>query len=219
MKSEALLGEYNMDEDALIEPMDLQYKRNNRGKGTRRAIKILSTAMIALLATWGAIDLTMQIYHLATPARSPITPTAILPNDYETCGDTPEEAITRGCEFDYMLPGWVHPEYIDTEVTEAFLSIGPDDGNWLYYDDANGTSRISPEILPMLWKKRRFHGTHEWHVMHCVYLWWKEYRSFTRQKSKLNMMSSEKHILHCAKFIQRRVDFDLIDSSFLGKEG
>ncbi|KAL6702399.1 hypothetical protein ACN47E_002192 [Coniothyrium glycines] len=216
--SEALLSEYDMDEDAFTKAMDLQYTRNNSRRGTRRAIKILSTAMIALLATWGAIDLTMQIYHRATPARSLNPPTVSLPNDY-FCGDTPEEAIARGCEYDYMLPGFVHTDYIDAEVTEAFLSIGPDNGNWRYYDDANGTSTISPEILPSLWKIKRFHGTHEWHVMHCVYLWWKEFRSFTRQKSKLNMVSSEEHILHCARFIQRRTDFDSIDSSFLGKEG
>jgi hypothetical protein len=209
VNSEALLSEYNMEEDTFPKATDLQFKRRNSGRGTR-PIKILSVVLIALLATWGAIDLTRQIYRLATPARA-------LQDDYKYCGDTPEEAMSMGCEFDYLLPGWVHPEYMDAEVTEAFVSIGPDNGNWIYYDDANGTSRVPPELLPGMWKKKRFHGTHEWHVMHCVYMWWKEYRAFTRQKSKLNMVSNEEHVLHCARFIQRRVDFDKIDSSFLGK--
>ncbi|KAK8097636.1 uncharacterized protein PG998_013122 [Apiospora kogelbergensis] len=58
------------------------------------------------------------------------------------CGNTPSEAIARGCHFDMVATAWLPPRCIDTELMEEFLSEHP----WRFYADQQGRSgcRMTP---------------------------------------------------------------------------
>jgi hypothetical protein len=86
---------------------------------------------------------------------------------YHHCGNSPEEAKTRGCVWDLMSYSWVHPAcYNKAESDEWIANYGP----WDWYPQRNSTKSevLKDEVLPyspLVWTQQGYH------VVHCLYIW------------------------------------------------
>lgn len=84
------------------------------------------------------------------------------------CGTTPEEAQERGCFWDIMSFGWVHPDCYDkTESDKWIAQYGP----WEWHMGTEGTSEVgrplSEEELPYTPVVMTTQG---YHIQHCLYV-------------------------------------------------
>lgn len=52
---------------------------------------------------------------------------------------------------------------------------------------------------------QRFHMSYDWHVVHCVYYWIKQYHTRTNGKIVEPRSDSEGHIRHCGNVIRNKV--------------
>lgn len=95
----------------------------------------------------------------------------------EHCGISAQEAIDRGCLWDIMSFGWIHPSCYDKEESDRWAAkYGPFE--W-YVDDGqpvdekeqplNGTltQPLSLDEIPF---SQAVWTTQGYHVMHCLYL-------------------------------------------------
>ncbi|TVY17591.1 hypothetical protein LARI1_G005526 [Lachnellula arida] len=85
-------------------------------------------------------------------------------------GTTVAEALSRGCVFTPLALGWLPPQCLDMELSDEFDKLGPlPGGEWPYWGDLNGTTRITREEMGLLANVGGlFYTTQEWHVMHCM---------------------------------------------------
>lgn len=98
-----------------------------------------------------------------------------------SCGNSVEEAksMLYSCKYDSVAAAWLPPACRDDENTAEFDLSGPEpDGSWPYYADWNKTQRITREEVGELAdvKGANFYTVHEWHVMHCTFIWRKQWR-------------------------------------------
>ncbi|KAH8648272.1 hypothetical protein BGZ60DRAFT_534953 [Tricladium varicosporioides] len=91
------------------------------------------------------------------------------------CGTNPQEAQARGCLWDIMSFGWVHPSCWDpAESARMEAKYGP----WEWYTDKpfNITDQV-PDVtgqVPLKMEELPFEPivwtTHGYHVQHCLYI-------------------------------------------------
>jgi hypothetical protein len=124
------------------------------------------------------------------------------------CGGSVAEALSLRCKYDSLAAAWLPPHCRDEELTAEFETYGPGpNGNWIYWADTNHTQVLSvPEIAALADDSdARFHMSWEWHVVHCIFYWRKQYRAQFRNIIVEPRDDSEDHIMHCMKVIQNRV--------------
>jgi len=120
----------------------------------------LMKGMLIIFAFWGICGLRQSAISLA--AHKPVSC---------SCGGTTvAEAISRGCVFTPLALAWLPPHCLDMELSNDFDKLGPlPGGEWPYWADRNGTTRISREEMGLLADVNgAFYTTQEWHIMHCM---------------------------------------------------
>ncbi|PVH72015.1 hypothetical protein DL98DRAFT_434033 [Cadophora sp. DSE1049] len=92
------------------------------------------------------------------------------------CGNTPTEALTKGCHFDLVATAWLPPKCIDYELAAEFAALHP----WQYYSHRNGTDPLpnDADILGMV--TGNIWTTDRWHAAHCLFMWKKLNRAIVR---------------------------------------
>ncbi|TVY37678.1 hypothetical protein LOCC1_G008020 [Lachnellula occidentalis] len=110
----------------------------------------------------------LGIYSVARSAL--LKPNTHKPVSCSCGGTTVAEAISRGCVFTPLALGWLPPQCLDMELSDEFDKLGPlAGGEWPYWSDLNGTTRITREEMGLLADVGGlFYTTQEWHVMHCM---------------------------------------------------
>ncbi|KAM0718422.1 hypothetical protein Q7P37_005492 [Cladosporium fusiforme] len=146
------------------------------------------------------------------------------------CGSTDEQAISMGCHYDHMAVDWLPESCIDRVLVSEFDASGPGaDGSWPYFDVAVLTeSGGSPEFLPINGTEiddlarvgKRYFATREWHILHCMFTWRKQFRARFDASHIEPWNNNEEHIQHCSDYIMRTIDWGLgkddVDTQILG---
>lgn len=114
------------------------------------------------------------------------------------CGNTPSEALSRGCHFDMVATAWLPPRCIDTELMNEFMSEHP----WRFYSDQQGAQPLpdDPDTLGS-YADGRIWTTNRWHVAHCLYMWRKLNRALVRGWMTDAETVQQRHTDHCSKSI------------------
>lgn len=125
------------------------------------------------------------------------------PFDEKPCGNSSAEALARGCVFDTMLYGWMHPRCFDEALMRQYL----DAGRYTWRDDP-AHEALMPDIslVGVSGKERATRGLWaaaaaptitgdsaaiaaegghwvprwEFHLVHCVYTWELMERAYAR---------------------------------------
>jgi hypothetical protein len=111
---------------------------------------------------------------LVSDSKSSKVPTAPKPQNeggskiLAHCGTNPEEAQARGCVWDIMSFGWVHPTCFNQEESDSwYAEYGP----WEWYTEKPGNEtdavRLTPEQLPFT---PLVYTTQGYHIQHCLYI-------------------------------------------------
>ncbi|KAI0394595.1 hypothetical protein F5Y17DRAFT_466210 [Xylariaceae sp. FL0594] len=179
----------------------------------KRLQRLISTAVVILLATWGIIALFLAIFNAAfipwrqeTSRPSDVYRPETLPKDLNRClcGHTQEEAHSLGCIYDSMAAAWLPTACRDDDLTAKFDRAGPGpDGQWSYYHDEEGTRLITTkaEIADLGPKGGSFWASQEWHAAHCAFYWQKYKRMGATGAVMEERFDTLHHVEHCGKLV------------------
>jgi len=120
------------------------------------------------------------------------------------CGGSVSEAISRGCVYDELSAAWLPEQCRDDELTAEFARQGDGpDGSWTYFADKNHTHPLTMEDISRYGDNpsARFHVDHEWHRLHCLFLWVKEHQFKAEGKYFDPRYDNDRHIRHCIDMI------------------
>ncbi|KAF2719732.1 hypothetical protein K431DRAFT_227965 [Polychaeton citri CBS 116435] len=116
------------------------------------------------------------------------------------CGSSVAEAIERGCKFDSLAMARLPPHCRDDELTAEFNTKGTGpNGTWVYYADTAHTIPVDAADVARMGDDpfARVRMDKNWHQIHCVFDWLKQFRSQTRGTIVEPRSNTESHIKHC----------------------
>lgn len=167
---------------------------------------ILRCAILGL-AIWG-LDIAERALRRVETTMVSRTPTC-------WCGDTDEQALAMGCRYDHIAVDWLPDSCIDNELVRAFDRSGPGpDGSWLYYEMVEpDESTQDPELVPINSTEidefakvgKEYWATREWHILHCLFIWRKQFRASYGSLMVEPWNNDEEHVLHCSDYIMTTV--------------
>ena len=140
--------------------------------------------------------------HHSHPDESMTTPTEC------NCGSSTAEALSLGCKYDSLAAAWLPEHCRNDELTAEFETMGPGtNGSWIYWADSNHTQVVSVEEIAAMADdhEARFHMSYDWHVVHCIFYWRKQYQSRFNGRIVEPRDDSEEHIMHCLMVIRNEV--------------
>lgn len=124
------------------------------------------------------------------------------------CGNSPEEARSRGCHFDVISFCWLAPECYDAELSTEF-----DNANALeWYLDPNQTIPLShDQIMTGEWTD--LYVNWEYHLRHCTAMWKKLHRAVMTGRGRQSIdgyIGTLIHTEHCEKMLlgDRQIAWD-----------
>ncbi|KAH8805172.1 hypothetical protein F5884DRAFT_708406 [Xylogone sp. PMI_703] len=195
------------DEKDLEYPVAISSKKHRRFNDSRIFVYILFLwkTIICLLAVYGIISLVRQWSHAAQP-KTPLSC---------NCGHSVDEAISMGCKYDPLAAAWLPDHCRDKELSEEFDKAGPGpNGSWSYYSDKYGTRQLNVTEISYYANNRsaQYWSTYEWHVVHCIFYWRKQFRARFTGVTVEKRFDTEAHIKHCGKMFMLRKPFNFIDT-------
>ncbi|OJJ73131.1 hypothetical protein ASPBRDRAFT_53362 [Aspergillus brasiliensis CBS 101740] len=116
------------------------------------------------------------------------------------CGASVAEAISRDCKFDGLAMAWLPPHCRDDELAAEFNTVGDGpNGTWIYYSDSERTIPMDVSEVAALADEPTalVHMSVQWHTLHCIFYWRKQYRARFNGKIVEPRSDSEHHIKHC----------------------
>lgn len=166
----------------------------------------LLTAFLLGLLAMGA---SMTLYSILTPdSHARIIPQAADGTDPKTglplawsngdCGNSPEEAKARDCQYSIVLHSWL-PKSCLTEADEEDAQDMYKDRHWPY-EIASGRNLTMDDLA--LGDYGHFTTTFDWHVTHCMYVWKRLHRIMLDPTQELDSYTANyHHTSHCVKMI------------------
>jgi hypothetical protein len=135
-----------------------------------------------------------------------------------------------GCHYDHLAVDWLPDSCIDKDLVTEFDASGPGaDGTWPYFDVGNSTEAggsagfvpiNSTDIDDFAKAGRWYFATREWHILHCMFTWRKQFRAGFDAANVEPWNNNEEHIRHCSEYIMRTVSWglskDIVDTQILG---
>lgn len=135
-----------------------------------------------------------------------------------------------GCRYDHIAVDWLPDSCIDKDLVVEFDGSGPGaDGSWPYFELGNSTEVGGlPNFLPInstdiddfAKAGRLYFATREWHILHCMFTWRKQFRARFVAANVEPWNNHEEHIQHCSDYIMRtvrwRLSKDIVDTQILG---
>ncbi|KAF1934448.1 uncharacterized protein M421DRAFT_415473 [Didymella exigua CBS 183.55] len=154
--------------------------------------------------TWAAV---LGILVLCTAGASLITvgTSSLQPYAYERydprikrCGETAQEATTRGCEFDPITFSWLPPDCVDHGLIDEFRATG-----WTLYAGRNTTATLIEEDWAMgIDEKRHAWLTRKDYILHCVFVWKIMHRAIALGRSLPTVVSSYAETELCGRILE-----------------
>ncbi|KAJ6142705.1 hypothetical protein N7471_002158 [Penicillium samsonianum] len=181
---------------------------DQRSKSTQPRRTLLATSLtftksclLYSLAIWGAFTIIANpLQAIEIPFKSRIS-SSIEPRGCD-CGESVAEAISRGCRFDGLAMAWLPEHCLDDELAEEFNTMGDgSNGTWIYYADRERTIQIDPNEVAALGDRPEVlvHMSVQWHTIHCIFYWRKQFRTRSNGKIVEPRSDSEHHIKHCGE--------------------
>ncbi|KAB8302238.1 hypothetical protein EYC80_005682 [Monilinia laxa] len=172
--------------------------------------KIFFISSLASIIILGALTLTTltRDSHSGIVPNTPPPPTLGGSKVVAHCGISPEEAIERGCVWDIMSYGWIHPLCFDKEESDRWAAkYGPFE--WFADDkpalDEKGfplngtlTQKLTLEELPFA---PSIFTTQGYHINHCMYLLKLVHLAALHNAPVSNEAVNLGHTDHCAGII------------------
>ena len=97
---------------------------------------------------------------------------------------------------------WLPEHCRDDELAEEFNTMGDgSNGTWIYYADRERTIQIDPNEVAGLGDRPEalVHMSVQWHTIHCIFYWRKQFRTRSNGKIVEPRSDSEHHIKHCGQ--------------------
>ncbi|KAH8799359.1 hypothetical protein F5884DRAFT_119836 [Xylogone sp. PMI_703] len=166
---------------------------------TRRSIYLILRVVVFCLALYGSLDLGRKAW-LSLSRRSSCS-----------CGQSPAEAIARGCKFDPYAAAWL-PDHCrdDSQIREFGEMEALGNSSWNFYD-YSGRIKLTVEEVAMMAGvvsisdhqkgEAMVKTTTKWHHMHCLYILLKAARLKRTGLAMEPRYTKESHTTHCAKSI------------------
>ncbi|RKF80147.1 hypothetical protein GcM1_196030 [Golovinomyces cichoracearum] len=128
------------------------------------------------------------------------------------CGNSTQEAKSRGCQFDVLLNHWVPAPCIDNEFLEEYM----DDESWGAYADEALTQRLS--TIEEMYERDFYFTSLRDHINHCSMLWKKQFWVLYKQYSAFDtIIANPAHTDHCAYFLAESRDVNTTQSTRVEK--
>ncbi|KAF7575734.1 hypothetical protein A1F94_013744 [Pyrenophora tritici-repentis] len=182
------------EKDKEFDDSEIKHRKRPSGWPPKRLIGLFSATVIIILALYGTVDLTRRTYSAIVSTKR---------DNSCYCGTSVAEAISNNCIYDLLASAWLPEHCRDEGLTAEFDQAGPGPGGaWDYFADANGSVAINPTDVGYLSGAEpgtQYWTTNEWHIMHCVYYWLKQYRSKDTGVVVEARYDNELHIRHCGK--------------------
>ncbi|KAL1983821.1 hypothetical protein VTN96DRAFT_9907 [Rasamsonia emersonii] len=195
------------DEEEQIESSSLMTKRRKRtdySQPSRQkwlSLRVIKDIVLFSLAAWGLVSI---IQRLAIVPGLGLAYHSI-PEGCD-CGDSVAEAISRGCKFDSLAMAWLPEHCRDDELTAEFNTAGNGpNGSWVYYADSLRTIEVDSNTVAAMGDDpdARVHMNEQWHKIHCIFYWRKQFRTRFNGKIVEPRSDTENHIKHCGEiFLQ-----------------
>jgi hypothetical protein len=179
--------------------------------------------VVSFLTICGLVYLTLRVSSSGVTVRKEQLPQC-------WCGTSNEEAIEMDCVYDHIAVDWLPRSCIDHELVREFDKAGPGlDGAWPYYE-RDGTLSLRHSFMPLnetdidelAREGKDYYATREWHIVHCMFVWRKQFRAVSNGISIETWNNNEDHIKHCTEYILTalRVGARLedIDTIILGED-
>ncbi|PVH91311.1 hypothetical protein DM02DRAFT_705397, partial [Periconia macrospinosa] len=120
------------------------------------------------------------------------------------CGTTPEEALSRGCDFDLITTAWLPPSCIDYELMHEFSR----NYAWRYFRDPEGTQTFPEEPIVLGHQVDPIWTTNAWHSTHCLYMWKKLNRALVRRTRVDGEAIKLAHTDHCTHTVVNMTSYE-----------
>lgn len=189
---------------------DGEERKSPKRKWKRCWISVLTSFLLGL-ATMGAIMLLtsaittppepLPTARIMPPARNGTDPNTGLPLSWSNgdCGNSPEDAKARGCQYNIVLHAWLPKSCLTAADVEDAKGMY-ENSDWYYESGASGRN-ISLEELgagDYGW----FTTTIDWHFTHCMFVWKRLHRVMLDPSQELDSYTaSEHHTDHCVHMI------------------
>jgi len=117
--------------------------------------------------------------------------------------------MAMGCRYDHLAVDWLPQSCIDDELVKEFDRSGPGpDGTWPYFEkeilspsDVSFIPINATEIDTFASEGRDYYATKEWHILHYMFTWRKQFRAGFSGKSVEPWNNKEDHIMHCSNYV------------------
>ena len=117
-----------------------------------------------------------------------------------TCGFSPMEARSLGCQYDILSNHWMPSSCIDEVSIKDYQS----DGSWMGYSDENRTQMIDIDTMSNM---TFYYTSVRDHIVHCAKLWKKQFRLFFDEGYNLDSVIVDRHhSMHCAEYLVNMTD-------------
>ncbi|KAI3399245.1 hypothetical protein diail_7407 [Diaporthe ilicicola] len=114
---------------------------------------------------------------------------------YVSCGNSTEEARSRGCTYDTLLNAWVPSLCLDQEWIDEYQ----DDASWTAFADENLTEPLRPDAMG---EKEHYYTSIRDHINHCAMLWRKQFWTLFEGRRVFDaVIANSYHTEHCASFL------------------
>lgn len=134
------------------------------------------------------------------------------------CGNSVAQAIEMGCKYDALAAAWLPPQCRDEALTREFemAGVGPG-GQWQYWKDENFTQEIPRNELGMHADEPGFlfHAVAEWHFLHCIFYWRKQFRARSTGVFVEPRYNTEGHINHCTSILRDGLEGKVVSGVLL----
>ncbi|KAJ8121552.1 hypothetical protein ONZ43_g2022 [Nemania bipapillata] len=170
------------DSEAAERRIPLSRRRGSRCRASRS--QHAATGRCAVLATDSSTR-----RRLFIPGKEKETrPTG---DELGGCGDSVEEARSKGCVFDPMSWAWQRPECYHPELVADFLKRT----DWHFYTTKE--MRAADEVPYEAWVRGDYPQRYNRHQFHCTYSWRKFHEAFRAKAPMDNDILQMAHTMHC----------------------
>lgn len=180
------------------------------GRQHRSWTSVLSTlsAFLLGLVTMGVVMTLYSVFIMPEPSHQRNLPHALNGSNPDTglplswshgdCGNSPEDAKARGCQYSIVLHSWLPKSCLTTADAEDAKDMY-NDRHWPY-ETASGQNLTIGELGAGDYG--HFTTTFDWHVVHCMYVWKRLHRIMLDPMQELDSYTANyHHTSHCVKMI------------------
>lgn len=143
--------------------------------------------MLCLIITLSALVVVQSL------RRTPYLP---IQHTNVTCGNSAEDAISRGCHFDVTSFSWLPEPCYDKDLAEEFISLT----DWHWYRDEAATMEVPLDVVAK-GDQRDLFVSMRYHVVHCMYTYRKLQRAMLRGTPIDDYMGKPEHADHCSRIV------------------